>query len=704
MPSIADEPPALHDALDLLHKASRTPAKQRTVKVSSIVDVICRHALQHGLDQDALRDVVQLASVKTNLDQTSVTTLVKNLYPAQWVPGDIIVTVVGALGQGKGKPSPATQDSLVKWLTAVHEIIEDANVLSRLYGVLFSMLDMISIRTSLCHLLSLITRRKHVKPFRIQQLLELSRGLGNEPALQGLLRVYKDYYPDIILGSTSTSRKSFSPRPDSVWRTRISAIQEASAATNDSSVDRHNGFRVLRKGPKRSKVAVIPEVHTYYATENSVTLEGIDNVEDFVEKLDRLEPPGQLVALLTDSLLQKYVELTPSPIVSTRIDLWLATCLEELYEAEGLETGDAQYLSEVLDGLLKHAQYTKAMHPTVLAFLKEYLPIWNGQENVDSILGLLSYIPIDSFKDVYSTYLSSAERALAGHGPSAHPKLIEFYSSLFQHQVSTTSSKNDRHSSSSHRVLKDLVAHVSELSTSLLLSLPLNSGSSLISSILGFYELLSTSSKPHVIPIILPPMHLIYLLAQNASSTMLSRVYGIIGSYKVAFDQHPKPVKDYYPVSVTERLNSCLRDLYNMLWVSRALSIQDQKSVGLYCDPSLRVALKDYLSSLDRDYSISTAFALSNNAWLASGSAAAWRALEERDIETEGYDKDSIRYHHGPVTPRSLEVLKRKGGINVEWDGPMGYKVFVLNWLAERGLSGIKQFMFATVTDLKGKV
>lgn len=41
--------------------------------------------------------------------------------------------------------------------------------------------------------------------------LELSRGLGNEPALQGLLRVYKDYYPDIILGSASTSRKSFAP-------------------------------------------------------------------------------------------------------------------------------------------------------------------------------------------------------------------------------------------------------------------------------------------------------------------------------------------------------------------------------------------------------------------------------------------------------------------------------------------------------------
>jgi centromere protein I len=89
---------------------------------------------------------VQLTSVKTNLDQTSITTLVKNLYPARRVPLDVVVTVVGALGQGKGKPSPGTQDSFVKWLTTVHEIMESPSILSRLYGVLFGMLDMISIR------------------------------------------------------------------------------------------------------------------------------------------------------------------------------------------------------------------------------------------------------------------------------------------------------------------------------------------------------------------------------------------------------------------------------------------------------------------------------------------------------------------------------------------------------------------------------
>lgn len=85
-------------------------------------------------------------SRKTELDQTSVTNLIKNLYPAQRVPADVVLSVVGALGQGKGKPSLGTQNNLVKWLIIVHGIIKDSRVLSRLYGVLFGMLDILAIR------------------------------------------------------------------------------------------------------------------------------------------------------------------------------------------------------------------------------------------------------------------------------------------------------------------------------------------------------------------------------------------------------------------------------------------------------------------------------------------------------------------------------------------------------------------------------
>ena len=93
-----------------------------------------------------------------------------------------------------------------------------------------------------------------------------------------------------------------------------------------------------------------------------MTLEGIDSVDDFVGKLDRIEPPGQMISFLTDSLLQKYVELNPSPITTKRIHLWLANCLEEGYNAAKLGTEDTRYMSEVLDGVLRQTHYTKVSH------------------------------------------------------------------------------------------------------------------------------------------------------------------------------------------------------------------------------------------------------------------------------------------------------------------------------------------------------
>jgi centromere protein I len=63
-------------------------------------------------------------------------------------------------------------------------------------------------RPLLCHVLSLATRRKHVRPFRIQMLMELTRQAGNEPPLVGLMRVYKDFFPDIIVGDLTSGRAS----------------------------------------------------------------------------------------------------------------------------------------------------------------------------------------------------------------------------------------------------------------------------------------------------------------------------------------------------------------------------------------------------------------------------------------------------------------------------------------------------------------
>src|SRR5262245_2468031 len=255
------------------------------------------------------------------------------------------------------------------------------------------------------------------------------------------------------------------------------------------------------------------------------------------------------------------------------------------------------------------------------------------------------------------------------------------------------------------RALLDLITHVSELSTSLLLSIHPCSDSNFTSAILTFFELLSTSSIPHRIPIILPPISLLYLLALTPSTLTLSRTAGLIGSYKNAFNVHPAPIKEYYPQSHVDAINCAIRDVYNLLWINRALSAVlsedgSPKSLGLYCPPFLRETLNLYLGDKDREYAIQTGFGLSNNPFLASVSAAAWRELEENEVQRKGYDRRSVNWHKGPVSQRSLDVSRRNGGVDVDYEA---YRIHVLKWLEGRGFGGFKKFLFASSDALKRK-
>jgi centromere protein I len=111
-----------------------------------VVDEICEHAYQFGLDNAELNRLIELVTVKTELDQSNATSLIKNLYPSSPIPVGVVTRVVNSLGHAKLKPSAATQVALVRWLTAVHDMLENTTALSGLYSVLFSLLDMISLR------------------------------------------------------------------------------------------------------------------------------------------------------------------------------------------------------------------------------------------------------------------------------------------------------------------------------------------------------------------------------------------------------------------------------------------------------------------------------------------------------------------------------------------------------------------------------
>lgn len=343
--------------------AAFLPKKQRQVNVAEVTKAIASLAYESGIRANHLDRLTAVLVKSKHLDQNTLSTLIKNLYPSERVSPKVVARVICSLGPTKTKPSPATQNLLLRWLILVYDAMEDLSYLSKFYAVLFNNLDMISVRRSLCHLLSLITRRRHVKPFRIQALMELIRNTGDEEReLLGLLRVFKSYYPDIIVGDATFARRRatyFFKQPDPEWVAHMRVLQEKARQTMDSG---QRTFQVARReGVKRSRIeVVIPVVQTSKVEHGFTSLEELRSVKDFVEKLDKVQLPNQIASALGDPLVQKYLLLVQNKQASRRMESWLASFFED--ELDSISAGDEDnsgYLEYVLELLVGYVRFTK---------------------------------------------------------------------------------------------------------------------------------------------------------------------------------------------------------------------------------------------------------------------------------------------------------------------------------------------------------
>ncbi|KAI9822264.1 MAG: hypothetical protein M1832_003087 [Thelocarpon impressellum] len=137
---------ALPNALDDLKQDSQKRAKERKSALSGPIDVICNAAYDGGLPDAALETLVDILTQSNELDQASIAKLIRHLYPARRVRDEAVVKVIGCLGQGKGKPAPQAQAAMLKWLIMVFDVLENRAIVSKFYGVLFGLLDMLSLR------------------------------------------------------------------------------------------------------------------------------------------------------------------------------------------------------------------------------------------------------------------------------------------------------------------------------------------------------------------------------------------------------------------------------------------------------------------------------------------------------------------------------------------------------------------------------
>ncbi|KAH7033208.1 Mis6-domain-containing protein [Microdochium trichocladiopsis] len=736
-----DSDPAARRHIEAIAKASKVLPRNRTEEVKPSVEKLNTRNYERGVLPGDLDDLIDVLTTPNFLDQASLNSILRSLYPASTVSGDVLVKVVGALGHGKRKPSLAIQGALLRWLIMIHHVIDNSGVLSQSYSLLFNLLDTAAIRTHICHILALITRRRHVRPHRIQSLLSLARQTGNDQALTGLLRVYKNYYPEIVVGEAVRGKASTFAHPDPQWRDRLAEIQQAHAErTRLRSEQPLSAYQVSRNNGK----LIVPEVHSSRATENSVTLEEIESADGLVDKLDRLEFPDQLIAVLGDPLLQKLFLLKPDAEATTRASLWLASYAEDVLRGEA-NSGIFQIVQSYLAA-------TKVMPPVILAFLSDYLHIWDGHEDRAEILDILTYLPMLDFQDLLSAVFQPLEARILDGTVGRQIDLLNYYGALFRRwrialtlntQQSNTEPQKaaalieamERRTGMLALAVLQAAAASSSSSAAALSSRPSDSATRAADAVLNFYEetasLAVAANSPEqqqppansplpFLRIVIPPKPVVYLLAFLPCPSVLSRICGVLAQYKTAFShaQQQRKLKpgssskasaaqqqQQYPSAYVDEFNGFLMDMCNLIWRSRAFGTADANAHGCLLDAGVGAALAGYIRDVNNDdqqqqqLALTALYSFSYSPVLGGFAASRVAELEDQEAGEEVMD-DEAR-HAGPVTKASLRGLAGRGGMNISWED---FRVEVLEDLTEaKGMGGIAELLYSTMTTLAGK-
>ena len=309
------------------------------------------YAQQHGLTTATLKRLLEVLTSANALDQITQKALIKVLYPADQIPFDLICIVVSGLGFGSRKASVSNQQLLLKWMIMVHHILEDPSMFSNLYSVFFNLLDMNGLRADLCPLLVKITRRRHVRPFRIQMLQNLSKKVGREPALSKLMQSYDSYAPGILDVKRSAGQMPESSHPDPEWANQLQRIRERINRPSPYPVYEPEATLSFRRRNKRPRLSA--------SVEGSYSLDRVDNAEDLVNNIEKIRITGLATSDLDDSVLQRYTVLGSENTHTEDIDECLSRAFTQQLDSLASGRDAKKPLGEVLDEALAYTRYTK---------------------------------------------------------------------------------------------------------------------------------------------------------------------------------------------------------------------------------------------------------------------------------------------------------------------------------------------------------
>ncbi|ORZ07837.1 Mis6-domain-containing protein [Absidia repens] len=672
---------------------------------------------QHNVD-----DHINYALEKTlsSLQISNVTSRAALLLPRTSVPEKLILCIYGNLACRRCEPH--TMQALLKWVVSIYDLIDGKEQINKMYCVLFYYLNIEQLRPQLCHLLFMMTKKVHVKPYRVRFLLDLAEKVEAEPELRTLIKLFQSFNSEIVMPKKyKWSRGTAFYRIDTafeddliklrkLWRNDTTPVTPvvSSDLLSQEELDHEESTTSQTDKPRKRQRRVAfnqPAV-------KSLNI-GIDTAE-LLTYVDQESIPKLISEFLSNRMVQHAIICKPNDVVIPRMCDILAQRLMDLLYWNRQTPKSLALLKDLLHRILKLARLSKAHIPVVETFLERYLKSWNGFDCVDEIFELLTYIKPSSFPDIFESFLKPLSQLYCISDVRWKAKLILCYKDWLKHWALLDWHRHaDRRNATLKEgtemavdnlawlfqglsfnvnyfnVMQQLIYHVDRLCVQ---GLVLEQDHALLQhASLSFFEFTASISLQHDIPtIIIPAASLVYRSFFSANAMAVSRICGILYNYQLSFQDNDRKVDDWMDKNseqYLEHFNMYVMDICNCLWRNLAFerSSEDTTAFSLV-DETIR-GFREKCEQ--RGDSLHLLFSLTHSSAFVSYSK------HFMDLKTQelGLPKQS----NEPVTVDTVQTLVDVDGEAMTY---MDYRVEYLDYLKDLGFRGVHDLLYACMASL----
>ncbi|KAM4019407.1 centromere protein I, partial [Anomaloglossus baeobatrachus] len=586
---------------------SKVPLKGNTVLIEHLTTIEAV-GLRLGIPPEGVDILLRLA-LSGNLVESVNARILKCLIPATEVHQDCIIAAVSLFCTRKTTTS--TRVLFIRWLISVFDLISSKDVLSVLYNFFFCLLPDEKLCPILCHLLYLITKKEHVKVYRVRSLLQLQGRAGLQPYIIGLLSIYKVFCPELVSLTLPSRMKTYFRKSNFLFTSELRAIQKIHSG--DPVRDHRLSLGEIKKPPPSRSVKrkwnsnpyVPVSSRTKWSSDYSslaprrtiCPLEKVQTFSQLLENILEYEPPAQMGCVIQSPLLLNFVSCVNDDDSLLRLNYWLAFTLhEECAWYTGRKRVDKE-AETFLNAVIHTQEFLQEGLSGTEEFLHRCLPQWDGIYRTQ-ILQLICRIPLYAFPDIEVVLCETLHKLFVSQAMSGKIDVLTTLKKLLLNWLVKYSVDPDPRSADGSEAESDLMTAANSLIqfAGCLCTLGLLSHNRplLLHVIMDFYTLVSDLYVQFNLPlIILPPPAVFYTALLCTDSVNLNQLCSIMYRYRnnlltAKRDEQQKSGHQLLNISsqMYAAYNQYLTAMVGCLWTSQGF-YHDNHPQGIKVDPEL---------------------------------------------------------------------------------------------------------------------